>query len=157
MSTEQQYLTQNPAIMIGILGAGAAAVIALAIVLTESPKGVTVGSGPDVEVTDIDEDVPMTDGDVESPDGSAIMADPGAAVLDEPDERLDAVTVGGADGAEGAEDDNSRAAESDLPTGLVDDPDNGMKSGADPDGGAGSFYPTPSGPEGSDADPLTTD
>lgn len=38
---------------------------------------------------------------------------------------------------------------------LVDDPDDGQPN--EPDGGAGEFYPTPSGPEGRDDDPLTTE
>lgn len=38
---------------------------------------------------------------------------------------------------------------------LVVDPDNGY-NGTDPDGGAAPFVPTPSGPEGRDDDPLTS-
>jgi hypothetical protein len=44
---------------------------------------------------------------------------------------------------------------SELETDLVVDPDRGTKGGQDPDGGAAPFYPTPSGPEGNDSDPLT--
>lgn len=36
------------------------------------------------------------------------------------------------------------------------DPDNGAAGGEDPDGGAAPVFPTPSGPEGTDGDPLTT-
>lgn len=39
---------------------------------------------------------------------------------------------------------------------IVEDPDNGY-NGEDPDGGAAAFMPTPSGPEGRDDDPYTTE
>ncbi|KAA9006161.1 hypothetical protein [Histidinibacterium aquaticum] len=41
------------------------------------------------------------------------------------------------------------------PTDLVNDPNDGAP--IDPDGGAGNFYPTPSGPEGRDDNPLTAE
>lgn len=68
---------------------------------------------------------------------------------------------GATDSSEGAEASKMSAASeenadagSDTGLTLVDDPDNGQPN--EPDGGAQSFYPTPSGPEGRDDDPFTT-
>lgn len=44
---------------------------------------------------------------------------------------------------------------SNAPDNMIVDPNNGYM-GTDPDGGAGAFVPTPSGPEGRDDNPFTT-
>ncbi|MFZ3585293.1 hypothetical protein ACOI1H_24680 [Loktanella sp. DJP18] len=48
-------------------------------------------------------------------------------------------------------------SDTDMEIDLVVDPDAGMKSGPDPDGGAAPFYPKPSGPEGTDGNAFTTE
>jgi hypothetical protein len=48
-------------------------------------------------------------------------------------------------------------SDTDMEINLVVDPDAGMKSAPDPDGGAAPFYPKPSGPEGTDGNAFTTE
>ena len=162
----QSTLTSHPAFMIAILGAGVAAIIALAIWAVEGGEAEyaaeethmegeaavsemsTAGgedgtieemSGPAVEPEDTgDLTTPVADG-TETEDVGEMSTEEAA------------MAEGGTEGEEGA------AAADDLDTSVVVDPDAGAKGGPDPDGGAAPFNPTPSGPEGSDGDPLTTE
>ena len=92
------------------------------------------------------EDTESTVTPVDNPDVQAPAA--GDALIPDANEG----EASGDAAAEGSGNDTDLAVDE-----QVVDPDNGAKGGPDPDGGAEPFFPTPSGPEGSDGNPLTTD
>ena len=149
-------------------GAGAA------VAGDEADSAARTQDAPERGVTDAaaNDELPAEDlDDIEDADGGMVLEQD--AITDSPGTEAEAVeSQGGLDQAlpepveeaveeeilpEGVEPDNAETLEplEEGPTDLVVDPDDG--NFVDPDGGAGAFFPTPSGPGGRDLEPLTTE
>ena len=158
-STTDRTLTTHPAFMMAILGVGVAVIIGIAVWAVEGGK-----SDYDPATTEMTAESMAQDGEtIEEMSGEAVSpedtADLTTPVPDsQPEEDLSEMSAEDAAVAEGGPQEEEAPAESgtDLDTSVVVDPDAGTNDGPEPDGGAAPFNPTPSGPEGSDGDPLTT-
>ncbi len=109
-----------------------------------------------------------TDGDVVGqeapPPSAAFVESSGNAVTPEDTDQVTVPTAAVAPEAASIDEtvvppdpDDPVRSYTDMEIDLVVDPDAGMKSGPDPDGGAAPFYPKPSGPEGTDGNAFTTE
>lgn len=136
---------QNPIFIGAGLFVGVALVIALVVAWAEGPGAAQVGAPESPQIQQMN----AADGAQSEANSPPVEELSGNAVT--PEET-------GAFVAPAEDSENTRDMEtpSGLETDLVVDPDDGAKGGADPDGGAAPFYPTPSGPEGRDGDPLTS-
>lgn len=144
---ESHSTGQNPVYIGAGLFAGVALLIAVVIALTEGPGAAQVGAAESNEP--MAEAVTQSNSDVA--DGITAVELSGDAVSPEDTNALTTPVAGG------DEDTQAGADTAERTTDLVNDPDNGAKQGDNPDGGAGSFYPTPSGPEGRDGETALSD
>ncbi len=146
--TENQGPTQHPMFIFGVLSVATIAILAALLWASQEPTGTTVGAPAAPENTE------MSTIDERSTDTLQVPVVETSGSFVSPED-VDPLTTP-VSGTEAGETQADIQTSSELRTDLVVDPDRGAKGGPDPDGGAAPFYPTPSGPEGRDGDPFTT-